>query len=1672
MHEICVTVSSGEPSPPQQSVYRWCCVEQVDQAEPRANRSNGWRYVGPRGVTYRPQAVFGAGYRVLGSDQSLENFQSWARRKWRRGLVHPRDADAWNTAFIDVEGGGRGQLVVSAADDTWRTILCWGSAGREIEVDHEGIPTSLSNLQVRAGIDSPSPSFRQLNIASFGNRVGCRPCNGIIHDLDRWWTAKGEGATEPLRNALDGGYYFRNLYSVLLGRDVGSEEFDTWLAGVNEPPPLTLRNLEQWLSMTKANVVVWSHRGSGDNVLGPVDEKTNLRPPALHVGVREGHVYRLEVDGPRRDRFGSSLDVAIENSVRTQRRFRRIAEAVEEEEEPDTTGCGSRTFLRATDIEKEIMSMSRLDKDHDPQSAQKRKRGTDASAFTTWYSPPGTALDELMLHLHIRGISCRGKLTNYRHWDSLTLPSHGITIRTWCPASVGGLDPNDFRPCEATRLIELQNALASPSSPLSRYAGGPIVGAEQASGTSYGPEDWQCDINGAHTAALLSMHTVSVFAHMDEVQEIDAVMVTGSNEALAVGGKVVPVLGEVQHVKAGLRTGDKELGFEPLATGDAHLRFEAKRTWFGDGFWALGEEILDQTRLHVLEVRNALESCGASDFSYQCDAVFFKGSPAVQDEMRLRFGHLFSGELNTPGTLKFCPAMKNPQTSESRVFHGIETKLSLGALPPALRQIPCPPKRVLRVVPLWDGIGTSFPSMDDTHRAWLLSPKTKNYRFGRSVKAADHQLGIYMGDDSHVKKTAGSIRTLKADVIIIEEAAYMPLRTLSMILAAAHCNGTHVIGTYDTHQLQPVEDSSGMSTSRDNVDRRVVLEKAFPICFHLFARKRDKTIEEQVEMDDGLLYFLGAGADRHMAQTRAIERFDCGGSTYHHSPSDFHLAYTRDCARFHAFRGLLGCNELGDWDSLGHAKLVGAQYRDLGKSGKIHKNHIYSVVRSSADTVVVASAFDDGASLGETSLCRAEAENLFDPPGSCTVHAVQGRTVEGKLVIHQAPTGPSNVSIVEDVHRSKSNMSDRERVSWVSRKVSSYIYADVTAGRLGPDEGMQHREALLAEDLLNSYGGRCCLCSCELVWAVYSERQPTLDRLDCSLPNIADNVDVKCLRCNRARGSQGRGRTKKKKKISMCAKWLEEHENPSEVLDVLRKLHPGSLNKNVRRVREVWIQAFGARHNAGPVKIEIRRLLALIKKKSSAGKKTKGRKEHLKQLQKAWGRVVSFEKLDLTDNWSARRAIHLRTVSFTGLAEIDDLLRKVRLLPPYVSRPSDFHLAYTRDCARFHAFRGLLGCNELGDWDSLGHAKLVGAQYRDLGKSGKIHKNHIYSVVRSSADTVVVASAFDDGASLGETSLCRAEAENLFDPPGSCTVHAVQGRTVEGKLVIHQAPTGPSNVSIVEDVHRSKSNMSDRERVSWVSRKVSSYIYADVTAGRLGPDEGMQHREALLAEDLLNSYGGRCCLCSCELVWAVYSERQPTLDRLDCSLPNIADNVDVKCLRCNRARGSQGRGRTKKKKKISMCAKWLEEHENPSEVLDVLRKLHPGSLNKNVRRVREVWIQAFGARHNAGPVKIEIRRLLALIKKKSSAGKKTKGRKEHLKQLQKAWGRVVSFEKLDLTDNWSARRAIHLRTVSFTGLAEIDDLLRKVRLLPPYVSRLELTPEEKSLPRIKRRESL
>ncbi|CAB1108591.1 unnamed protein product [Ectocarpus sp. CCAP 1310/34] len=882
----------------------------VDQAAPLPDRSNGWRYLGPReGEIYRRQAVFGAGL-----------------------LVHPCDADTWRATFVNVEGGGHGQLVVSAADETWRVILCWGSRGRRIDVNQHGIPASPVDLQVCTGVTSEDPCFRQLNSASFGHRL-------VKYD--------------PL-----------------------TEFGSTW--------------------------------------------KESLPGTCLAVLVAD-----------------SWQDCQVDLRARDRRRFGfRDVDPL--------TG----TFGRCANMTEAILSSSQTETDQ--KTARKRRRGADDTADSkkTWYATPANAVDELMLHLHLGGVACTGRLTSYSNWDSLSLPAHGTIIRTWCGASMDGLDPNVLECDEATRLIELHGTLgrklirgvmdfclSSEYSPsllalLEVCWRGPIVGAKDASGTAYGPGDCQCDINGEHTAAMLSMENLPAFTHMYE------------------------------------------------------------------------------------------------------------------------------------------SARKNA-ASRNRVFAGIEVKLALDDLPPAMRTIPCPLERVLRVVPLWGGIGETFGTMGAAHAAWRSVGKDDNRKMWSGICAAESpatlerlirelmsredrvvcavtgehggagksyctlraakavfKTGLVLTPTNNLRtsytdrpsgKTAGSIHIPRVDVVIIEEAAYMSLHVLSMILAAAHSNGVHVIGTYDTHQLQPVRENSDMSISVDNVDR--------------------------------LLYILDAGDNSAEAQTRALERFG-GVHPTRNEPhvSDFHLDYTRDCARFHAFRGLTRWNETGGWDALGKTRVVGAQYRNLGKTGKVHKIHAHHIVRSSDDSVVVQKI-------------------LFDPPGSCTVHAVQGRTVDGKLVIHQArqrfldlfwlstaisrATGPSNVVVLDDVHRS--NMPEQARRSWATRKVSSYLRADVTAGRLYEGEGGQHKNALV-QALVTSNGERCNSYSIELVWAV-------------------------------------------------------------------------SLNKNVWKVRLQWMETYGASHNGGPVRNELQSLQRLIKREASKAKKTKG--QRLKQLKTAEERVLMSATLDL-----------------------------------------------------------------------------------------------------------------------------------------------------------------------------------------------------------------------------------------------------------------------------------------------------------------------------------------------------------------------------------------------------------------------------------------------------------
>ena len=63
-----------------------------------------------------------------------------------------------------------------------------------------------------------------------------------------------------------------------------------------------------------------------------------------------------------------------------------------------------------------------------------------------------------------------------------------------------------------------------------------------------------------------------------------------------------------------------------------------------------------------------------------------------------------------------------------------------------------------------------------------------------------------------------------------------------------------------------------MSICRYNVDRKVILEHAFPICFHAFSRKRDdNTIGEHVDKDDHHKHIL-ASEDRAEERAESCHR--------------------------------------------------------------------------------------------------------------------------------------------------------------------------------------------------------------------------------------------------------------------------------------------------------------------------------------------------------------------------------------------------------------------------------------------------------------------------------------------------------------------------------------------------------------------------------------------------------------------------------------------------------------------------------------------------------------------------------------------------------------------------------------------------------------------------------
>lgn len=82
-------------------------VEQVDHRPgPPANRSNDWRYMGPRGVAYRRQAVFGSAFvsRSVADAWQDSQVDLLARDRLRLGL---RGVDVLTGAFIVLHNVGR-----------------------------------------------------------------------------------------------------------------------------------------------------------------------------------------------------------------------------------------------------------------------------------------------------------------------------------------------------------------------------------------------------------------------------------------------------------------------------------------------------------------------------------------------------------------------------------------------------------------------------------------------------------------------------------------------------------------------------------------------------------------------------------------------------------------------------------------------------------------------------------------------------------------------------------------------------------------------------------------------------------------------------------------------------------------------------------------------------------------------------------------------------------------------------------------------------------------------------------------------------------------------------------------------------------------------------------------------------------------------------------------------------------------------------------------------------------------------------------------------------------------------------------------------------------------------------------------------------------------------------
>lgn len=163
------------------------------------------------------------------------------------------------------------------------------------------------------------------------------------------------------------------------------------------------------------------------------------------------------------------------------------------------------------------------------------------------------------------------------------------------------------------------------------------------------------------------------------------------------------------------------------------------------------------------------------------------------------------------------------------------------------------------------------------------------------------------------------------------------------------------------------------------------------------------------------------------------------------------------------------------------------------------------------------------------SRAQARWRKIANPPSSSPVFRRVLDIYTVVVVISRAMTPQTSLRALDDIHRSVSDPPASPTRLGGRRQPGRFR---ATARRFGwnTGEGNQSKDALI-QALMNSYGWKMQLLpASELHILGREQRTSENKRLTVStkgLPHTPGNVDVKCLKCDRARGSLGRGLAKK-----------------------------------------------------------------------------------------------------------------------------------------------------------------------------------------------------------------------------------------------------------------------------------------------------------------------------------------------------------------------------------------------------------------------------------------------------------------------------------------------------------------------------------------------------------------